>query len=309
MALRRAPSPLRTCRTRAREDREHSHLSLVALPLVVDAEVIVVRVAALALDSSDGGQLAGSGLRLPQRKSSLKRPFPPVARIRRASAPSTVIRPSFHSGAPRTRTLQAARTSRLPPVSEPEASRDNIRSCRTSREGRLAEPWEPAARRTASSGQAEPHEVTLRGSSGYQARHPCRLIPTRWRSSLSSAPTTASTDRVRLAGASRAATAVRTVANRRGPVVAADAASPPCFPARSGAKRGGVDIAVPRGVKLGDQFRPPDSERSLDRDGTRPALPLATTSARRATVPDRSRGDQRLPLMPARTASPPHPPA
>ena len=77
-------------------------------------------------------------------------------------------------------------------------SRDNIRSCRTSREvlagkalaalghipsgrgrrgkGRLAEPWEPAARRTASGGQTEPHEVTLRGSSGYQARHPCRLI-------------------------------------------------------------------------------------------------------------------------------------
>ena len=169
--------------------------------------------------------------------------------------------------------------------------------------GQLADELPAAAR-------PNRHEVTLRGSSGYQARHPCRLIRRRdGRSSLSSAPTTASTDRVRLAGASRAATAVRTVANRRGPVVAADAASPPCFPARSGAKRGGVDTAVPRGVKLGDQLRPPDSERSLHRDGTRPALPLATTSARRATVPDRSRGDQRLPLMPARTASPPHSPA
>ena len=59
------------------------------------------------------------------------------------------------------------------------ARREGSRCARTHPAGRgseggrrLAEPWEPAARRTASSGQTEPHEVTLRGSSGCQARHP-----------------------------------------------------------------------------------------------------------------------------------------
>jgi hypothetical protein len=113
------------------------------------------------------------------------------------------------------------------------------------------------------------------------------------------ASSVASVGRVGLAGASRAATTVRAVADCRGPVVTADAASPPCFQARSCSERGGVDIGVARGVKFGDELGPPGSERSLLRDGSRSAFPLAATSASRAAVPGGPRGHQRLPFMPA----------